>query len=293
MLKGLRSISCLLLLIAAACSDDNAALPDSGALRDGTAADSAPLIDDAGNVICAEDEQRFTPGCDPASAFVTITEGCYQPCNEAGDARCDAEETCRQAWINPCVCDPTSGAACCEACGASQWLCVSKTLPYPLDNLRASCDGTFSAQDVLDSLLPNYAATFTYSTDATTALTLGVAYEGGQLVCHPQLDPPPGSDAPTKPAEIVMPLTITFVTADGAFEEGFEVTVRAQLAMVEFSKELPLGTINGNFTPPPSITRIAFQGSVGATTTNGHVRALEDGTGGGVVTVGGWDTPGR
>ncbi|MBN2340426.1 MAG: hypothetical protein JXX29_01045 [Deltaproteobacteria bacterium] len=63
-------------------------------------------------------QEYFEPGCDDDDSMSAIEPGCYFPCE--GDI-CSGT-VCQAVSINPCVCE--EGQDCCEACGATQWLCL-------------------------------------------------------------------------------------------------------------------------------------------------------------------------
>ena len=93
--------------------------------------------------------------------------------------------------------------------------------PYTLDSLDEDCFGV-TGREVLAAAQPSYAATFTYNeaepnAGTTTALTLGIHYAGGEIVCHPAL-----KSSPTGLEEgphVTIDVAIAFDTADGAFRE--------------------------------------------------------------------------
>lgn len=274
------------------CSDDTTGVPDGGPGGDQSVATDGQQLDDSGRPLCEGDEQLFHAGCEPASGFVAITDGCYAPCTGADDTSCPANSACREAWINPCVCDPTPGVSCCAACGASQWLCISKTVPYALDDVDALCDDGFSAKDVLDSLESSYAATLTYANDAETALTLSLAREGGSLLCYPEILAPPGSAAPDLPAHIEIEVQVTLKTDDGFFDESFTTVLDGQLAWANFSEEMMLSALGGSYTPSDTThTKITFQASFHGATAQGTIRTHDASSVG--PNIGAWATAGR
>jgi hypothetical protein len=62
----------------------------------------------------------YSPGCAEGLGEALEAPGCHAACTEEG-AACEGG-TCRTVVVNPCVCEP--GEACCDACGATQILCV-------------------------------------------------------------------------------------------------------------------------------------------------------------------------
>ena len=69
---------------------------------------------------CADEPEKeyFEPGCGGEAGMPVITAGCYQPC----DGSPCGEGICQVTDINPCICEP--GMACCDACGAHEYLCL-------------------------------------------------------------------------------------------------------------------------------------------------------------------------
>ncbi|MBW2735811.1 MAG: hypothetical protein JRH20_25775 [Deltaproteobacteria bacterium] len=261
-------------MLSFGCSDDTAGVPDGSTQHDqGLIADAA-VIDDSTRPACEGSEQLFYPGCEPADLFVTISEGCYQTCSGANDMSCPSDAACRTAWINPCVCEP--GATCCAACGAEQWLCLSNAIPYPLEDINASCDDTLTAKQVLDGLQSPYAATLLYANDAETALTLGLAYEGGTILCHPEILAPPGSLAPDYPARIEMQVALTLKTDDGFFDESFATALDGQIGWANFSHEMQISALGGSYTPTNDHTKVTFQATFTGTTAQGTISTRGD-----------------
>jgi hypothetical protein len=224
----------------------------------------------------------FSPGCGSGEE-VTIIGGCYRPCSGATDTTsCPAPTICRRTDVNPCECPP--GEACCDACGAEQWLCLAPgggTEPYEIDSLDESCEGVVTGRQILDAIAESYTAGFSYiDGTAGTTLSLTFTYESGTLLCHPAIPAPPGSGAPDLPAYLDVEVTAGIATADGAFDEATTATLTAYApgASVELRTQLDAASLTGAFEPRLSeVTShvITFGGQLMGTTTSGS--AVEGG----------------
>ena len=60
---------------------------------------------------------------------------------------CASGSVCRHTVVNPCLCEP--GLACCEACGAEQWLCLPPD-PSGACAGRSYCDCTGDCVPLVD-----------------------------------------------------------------------------------------------------------------------------------------------
>ena len=91
---------------------------------------------------------------------------------------------------------------------------------YALSSLDEVCDGAVSARDVLSRLGPEYRATLRYNDrPGTTALRIGIVYEGGEMTCMTHRD---GIGmGPSRGAGVAVEMRTVFVTDDGAFDESF------------------------------------------------------------------------
>jgi hypothetical protein len=75
--------------------------------------------------VCGPNSRYLEPGCAVGDLAPLASPGCYQTCSSAGDTSCSAGTVCQPRVFNPCVCaDPAE--LCCEACGASTWVCLPK-----------------------------------------------------------------------------------------------------------------------------------------------------------------------
>ena len=244
---------------------------------------------DGGASGCVPAQARYAPGCEPGGQFATIAQGCYQACTAIDDPSCPQDQACRQAWINPCVCDnPPPGTGCCAACGASTWLCLPKSTPYALNDLDASCDGKFTTSEALASLQSGYSATLTYANDAQAQLGLSLAFAAGTILCHPEQLAKPGMGMPDRPARIELPLALTLKTDDGNFDEAFETRAELMVGWGSFEHQMALAELKGAYRPSNDETLIAFSASLAPTSAEGWIRTSKAGTLG--LNLGGWTT---
>lgn len=294
--RHLRLGACLLTLgLAVGCGSSSTpgggdAGGDDGAVRDATPGD------DGGTGECAEGKQRFWPGCAESDLVSLDGPGCYRTCEGTSDASCGEGTACRTAWIDPCVCPDSDG--CCEACAAEQQLCLPEDQRYRMASLDELCDETLSGQDVLDSIASEYAATLTYTDDSsTTGATITVSYGGGPILCQPAMKAPPGSGAPDRPASVLLQVTLSFKTEDGAFDETLIATVESFTAgSATLDGSLPAAFLSGTYEPTLTdvdSVDIAFGGQLTPDSSSGNV--MQQGTADGVgrtAPVGMWDTGG-
>jgi hypothetical protein len=286
----------ILSLVFAACGSSSR--PTAGG-SDGGGADGGGA-DGGGDTACATDEEYFVPGCG-SGEDVTITAGCYRPCEPDGAAVCEAPTTCQRTDINPCVCPP--GAGCCAACGAEQWLCLPSdpggTDPYELSSLDEACEGLLSGRDVLDSMNESYDATLTYNADgSTTGLALRFTYADGAIVCHPAVPAPPGSAAPDQPAYLEVEVSARVTTEDGSFiESGMTMLSSGSPdSPVDFNITFAVADLTGTYVPQlTDLTDHAVWFAGTASLTGASGLAMEGGTRAGgvgeVVPVGSFAAP--
>ena len=118
-----------------------------------------------------------------------------------------------------CACggadDAGSGGAGSGGSGASSG---TGGQPYPLDSLDEPCGPSgITGQGVLDAIVAEYQAAL--EGDVTAALTIGIGYDGGDIVCHPPYST--GETGPAMSEEVEVFVQVDFATSDGAFDEVF------------------------------------------------------------------------
>jgi hypothetical protein len=154
-------------------------------------------------------------------------------------------------------------------------------------SLSDVCDGVsgLTGQSVLDGLKPTYAATFSYQGGASTALSITTHYAGGPITCHTHTISTGGP--PDTPAWVEVQMQMTFVTADGAFDESFSTPIGAHFTTtLGFNAPVPASAIKGTYKPTLTgfaTVDIAFAGSFSGATTTGTV--MEQGMSGNVGQV--------
>lgn len=160
--------------------------------------------------------------------------------------------------------------------------------PRPLGSLNESCgdnsqtgaDVGVTGNDLLAQIQAPYSVTFGLDKLALTTLTLGAAYNGGEIICYPAQNPPPGSLAPNVPAHIEMEVELTFVTADGAFNERVPALLSGSVnTPAGFEASMRASEVQGTYVPnvgTPQIVQLSFSGRFTGAQTNGSVYWGED-----------------
>jgi hypothetical protein len=113
-------------------------------------------------------------------------------------------------------------------------------------------------------------------TGATTPLTIDVAYNGGPIRCEPPFEPPPGSNAPSRPEVLHVEVTIIFKSEDGAFDETFDTEVSGfpEGTGVDFSHAIAADQLKGSFDPELSgyqKVTVSISGSFSGADTRGQI----------------------
>jgi hypothetical protein len=119
----------------------------------------------------------------------------------------------------------------------------------PLASLDDACDGqpALTGRSISDALQPSYAATYIAQGLAMgTALTITTTYEGGEILCHPQISSCSMCGAPDVPAYIELRVATHFQTADGTFAERFTASVVSGLFL---QGQIAIDQIQGSFRP--------------------------------------------
>ena len=258
--------------------------PSDAAAPDATS--DAAIASDAGSCLdehAAGDRFPAGDGCNFCDCLADGTIACTERacagesgsgCEYAGVTHGYAERFAATDGCNECVC-AASGLACTRrSCtGALEEGAIL------LANLQQPCgpDESFTAQRVLDTMpYDELTAPFLYQRDRAfypetlpdTTVTLRIAYDGGFAVCR---IPSPGQEA------IDLEVAIEWITADGAFDEGFHAYLRRNAGgFVDawwIATSAPLSAIHGTYRPvclDPG--GLAFSAELNADgTASGHV----------------------
>lgn len=169
------------------------------------------------------------------------------------------------------------------ACGSDlQDPCIERTERLDLDAVAGS---GFSGRDILTFAEGAHDADLAVSGGAPTTLTIGVAWDGSpptwaERAPHPE---GPGSDAAMVAAEpvcqdrLLLPVRVTFHTADGALNERWRGSLDVSTAdSARFSATFDLARLSGSLQPDLSgnlDARLHLEGAISATEgTLGSVR---------------------
>ncbi len=170
------------------------------------------------------------------------------------------------------ACIPTSSGAEGDPCGPEQpcrtglaceeRICVPYVSdpgngdggePFLLPSLDAACRDDrlepylATGADLLAVTRTEYLTTL--QSDPPTALTLGVSYEGGRILCSPAQLAPPDSGMPDQPAFVTVEVKIDFVTANGDFDEHFTSPLSGVYKTANFVTMMSLAELHGDFDP--------------------------------------------
>lgn len=125
--------------------------------------------------------------------------------------------------------------------------------PYLLSSLEEKCHDDLTGKELLMHISSEYIAILNGKSskyDSTLKdsipLTIQATYKGGKIICHPEVEAPPGSLAPDIPAYIEIELEISFFTEDETFKENFTAMVTEY---GYFSKSFTTEEICGTYQP--------------------------------------------
>jgi len=76
--------------------------------------------------VCEGEAVQYEPAACPneEGSLVLPVRGCYVPCANEGELCADGT-TCTRVQYNPCACPPIVQEACCDACGAETFVCLT------------------------------------------------------------------------------------------------------------------------------------------------------------------------
>lgn len=215
--------------------------------------------------------------------------GCLPISSGAEGDPCDAERPCRTGLeCEDGVCVPYLSNVDAGP-GDEPWLLPSLDAVCRDDRLDPYLA---TGADLLAVTRPSYSTML--SSDPPTALTLGVTYDGGRILCNPAQLAPPGSGMPDQPAFVTVEVRIDFVTADGAFDEHFDTPLSGIYKTANFVKAMSLAEVSGAFDPQmPEHENlgITIGGTFASEETWGEVRKTGQQTGQAPesLPVGAWD----
>jgi hypothetical protein len=126
---------------------------------------------------------------------------------------------------------------------------------HDLATLDTPCDGTdLTGRKVLALTQPQYDSVLLIGeklSGAISPLVITLSYEGGAIRCVPHWNPPPGSGAPSMPAQVEIDVAMSFATDDGAFNERFVIALSSSpgLPQAAFQHSIPEAELVGSFEP--------------------------------------------
>lgn len=254
----MRALAILLFLAGCECAGepivdagDDAAMADAGKSDAGSSIDAGPI--DAG---CTGDERAhagdYCNFCEcTAGANVCTDRTCpdFPGCDYDGVAHAYGERFPSTDGCNECV------------CAASGLACTRRDCPGALEegailaeSLDEGCgDPSFTARSVIEGLpFDDFVLPFLYERDGPiypeiaddTEIRVRIVYDGGFLACR---IPMPGQEAWD------IEVALEFVTADGAFDEGFHGYLRRNASGFVISwfvaVSAPAAGLNGTYDP--------------------------------------------
>jgi hypothetical protein len=148
-----------------------------------------------------------------------------------------------------------------------------------LTGLDDACLNGPTIRQILALVHPSYTSTLTLEAPASAAgtkkaLTIGISYGGAPATCASQQLCPPGHGtcSPTGKAKVDVPVTMTFKTDDGAFDDAVPITLTFNcdgqdmpVTTVGLEGSLPVAMHKGTYVPRSGTTDVDFSGSLGAT----------------------------
>ena len=192
------------------------------------------------------------------TAAVSATGACGGTSSTEEDNSCRHPEDCPADECLGCKIDDRDAEACAPGtCDASQSNAGSS---YVLGSLSEPCKdpNDLTARDIdyptgqkaLDAIMPEYHASLFHS-DAlgnvldggSSALTINIAYNGGEIRCLPPVSLPDGVAAQSENLRVRVAVDVSFVTADGEFNESFPATLEEN----SLRGSLPIAALNGTF----------------------------------------------